>query len=85
MNSAVDQEEPMLTAAEVAQRARIKRRTVYRLIAAGRLPAARVGGQWRVPLRACRALLAARVQANAMTPAAVRSSAGVLTSEATET
>ncbi len=41
-----------LTVAEVAARMRVSKMTVYRLVHAGELPAARVGRSFRVPRRA---------------------------------
>ncbi len=38
---------PLLTAAEVAQVLRLNIETVYALIAKQRLPAVKLGGQWR--------------------------------------
>jgi excisionase family DNA binding protein len=40
------------TVAEVAARMRVSKMTVYRLVHAGELPAARVGRSFRVPRRA---------------------------------
>jgi excisionase family DNA binding protein len=37
-----------MSPAEIANRLRISRRTVYRLVARGALTATRVGGQWRI-------------------------------------
>lgn len=39
---------PLLTVAEVAARLRVARMTVYREIDRGRLPASRVGRNWRI-------------------------------------
>lgn len=47
------------TPSEVAGTFRVTRRTVYTMIARGDLPAARVGGQWRIPRRAVDELAAA--------------------------
>ena len=41
-----------LTVAEVASMMRVSKMTVYRLVHAGELPAARVGRSFRVPRRA---------------------------------
>ena len=41
-----------LTIAEVSERLRVNRRTVYALISRGELRAKRVGRVWRVPKRA---------------------------------
>ena len=41
-----------LTVAEVAARMQVSKMTVYRLVHAGELPAARVGRSFRVPRRA---------------------------------
>lgn len=41
-----------LTVAEVASMMRVSKMTVYRLVHAGELPAARVGRSFRVPQRA---------------------------------
>jgi excisionase family DNA binding protein len=38
----------LLTVEEVAERARVSSKTVYRAIWSGRLKAYRVGGQWRI-------------------------------------
>lgn len=40
--------EPLLTVTETAARLSVSRRTVYDLIASGRMPAFRVGGQIRL-------------------------------------
>lgn len=44
--------EPLLTVQETAARLSISRRTVYDLIASGRMPAFRVGGQIRLSAEA---------------------------------
>lgn len=38
---------PLLTAAELAERLKVNRRTIYRLIKEDRIPKTRIGGQWR--------------------------------------
>ncbi|TCK25247.1 AlpA family transcriptional regulator [Pseudonocardia endophytica] len=43
------QEAPFLTVAEVAERMRVSRMTVYRLVHSGELPAVRFGRSFRVP------------------------------------
>lgn len=43
---------PFLTVAEIAQRMRVSKMTVYRLVHGGELPAARVGRSFRVPKNA---------------------------------
>ena len=45
-------EAPFLTVAEVAERMRVSKMTVYRLVHGGELPAARVGRSFRVSRRA---------------------------------
>lgn len=49
----------MWTTREIADRFRVDARTVTRWIGAGRLPATRVGGQWRVDQHALEAFVAA--------------------------
>ncbi len=48
-----------LTIAEVCERLRLDRRTVYRLIERGELRAKRIGRVWRVPMAALLEYLAA--------------------------
>ena len=48
--------EPLLSTNEVALMARVSKMTVYRLIHDGRLPAVQVGGSFRIPVSAARAL-----------------------------
>ena len=43
---------PFLTVAEVAQRMRVSKMTVYRLVHSGELTAVRVGRSYRVPEKA---------------------------------
>lgn len=43
------QDAPFLTVAEVAERMRVSRMTVYRLVHSGELPAVRFGRSFRVP------------------------------------
>lgn len=45
----VGQDTPFLTVAEVAERMRVSRMTVYRLVHSGELPAVRFGRSFRVP------------------------------------
>jgi len=40
-------ETTFLTAAELADRLKVTRRTIYRLIKEDRIPKTRIGGQWR--------------------------------------
>ena len=47
---------PALTVLEVAERLAISRALAYRLVKDGRIPAARVGGSWRVDRAALEAL-----------------------------
>lgn len=49
---------PVLTVQEVAQALRLSEWTVRRYIAAGRLPAVRIGGQWRIGRNALDVLIA---------------------------
>jgi len=44
-----DLQVPYLTPLEFAKRFRISRKTVYRLLKRGVIPAKRVGRQWRIP------------------------------------
>src|ERR1019366_806916 len=44
-------DETFLTTEEVLEYLQVNLRTVYRLIKAGKIPAVRVGRQWRVPKR----------------------------------
>ncbi|MFP5071072.1 helix-turn-helix domain-containing protein [Pseudonocardia nantongensis] len=44
-----EQDAPFLTVAEVAERMRVSRMTVYRLVHSGELPAVRFGRSFRVP------------------------------------
>jgi excisionase family DNA binding protein len=55
-------ESRLLTPAEVAVELRISAPTVYRLIAAGELPAAKVGGQLRIERAEVEALLTRRAR-----------------------
>ena len=48
------------TPAEIGTLAKLSRATVYRLIASGELPAARIGGQYRVPASELERLLSPR-------------------------
>lgn len=52
-----------LTLPEAMRRLRITRPTAARLIAAGELPASKVGGRWRVPAAAVDRLLAPQPEA----------------------
>src|SRR5256886_3131473 len=45
-------DETFLTTEEVLEYLQVNLRTVYRLIKAGKIPAVRVGRQWRFPTRA---------------------------------
>jgi excisionase family DNA binding protein len=57
-------DDAFLTVAEVAERMRVSRMTVYRLVHAGTLPAVRFGRSLRVQRRAVEELIAsARYQA----------------------
>lgn len=40
-------ETTFLTAAELADRLKVTRRTIYRLVKEDRIPKTRIGGQWR--------------------------------------
>ena len=53
-----DEEETLLTVAEVAGMWRVSKMTVYRLVHAGELPHARIGRSFRLPLSAVRARMA---------------------------
>lgn len=50
-----------LTVEEIAQRLRINRRTVYRMIERGQLRAVRAGRLWRVPMDSLQDYLRGRV------------------------
>jgi putative molybdopterin biosynthesis protein len=52
------QEEPLFNVSETAQYLSVSRRTVYDLVASGKLPAFRVGGQIRFDRAALAAWLA---------------------------
>lgn len=54
-----------LTVAEVAEKIRVSRMTVYRLVHAGDLPAVRVGRSLRVPERAVTDYLRTRYEGTA--------------------
>src|SRR3989475_11660262 len=49
-------DETFLTTEEVLEYLQVNLRTVYRLIKAGKIPAVRVGRQWRVPQRGIHAM-----------------------------
>lgn len=51
------QDAPFLTVAEVAERMRVSRMTVYRLVHSGELPAVRFGRSFRVPPEEVAALI----------------------------
>jgi len=55
----------LLTIPEAAQLLRIGERTCYDLARSGRIPAAKVGGQWRIRRRELEAWLAAGGEAGA--------------------
>lgn len=50
-------ERQVLTVAEVARELRVDRRTVYRMIERGQLPAVQAGRLWRIPLEALESYL----------------------------
>ena len=56
---AMDAELPFLTVAEVADRMRVSKMTVYRLVHSGELPAVRFGRSFRVQQGAVDQLIAA--------------------------
>ena len=53
-----------LTATEVAQRLKLNVETIYALMKSGELPAARIGGRWRIEASALREWFMAHVQDN---------------------
>lgn len=50
-------EQLAITPEEAAKRLSLGRSTVYKLIAAGELPARRLGGRWVIPVRALEVLV----------------------------
>ncbi len=56
------EEEDILNIEEAAEYLRIKRRTLYTLAAQRKVPAAKIGGQWRFQKRQLRALFENREQ-----------------------
>lgn len=53
--------EPLLTIPEIAALFRVSEKTVRRWIAAGDLPAAKLGGQWRIDLKDAKRFFANRL------------------------
>ncbi len=73
MTDSLDAEIEILSLAEVARYLRIKPRTLYTLAAQGKLPAVKIGGQWRFQKKQLRALFendeqAAGAPTTAVTP-----------------
>ena len=62
-------EKPYLTIQEVAQRFRLNATTVYRLARERKLPAFKVGGQWRFSLSALDAWTADQIAESSSRPA----------------
>lgn len=60
----MEQEKKILTVDEVAERLRLHRRTVIRLIKKGELPGMQIGGQWRVLTKQLEAYLEGNTDGN---------------------
>lgn len=64
-NPSTDDVRTLLTVAEVAERMRVSKMTIYRLVHTGELPAMRIGRSFRIPLSTVRTYLDQPVLARA--------------------
>ncbi len=71
MRDPLDAETEILSLAEVARYLRIKQRTLYTLAAQRKIPAVKIGGQWRIQKKQLTALFEERDQEAVASSAAV--------------